>query len=595
MAESETPEKESSVKWAREAFEFLKLFRREQRQISGLLLLEIGWALLLVLVAKLSAADSEPMLGVPWPWDHWHARQFPLSTVFLVGALAVAGLWFFSSGLFLCLRLIVWRLLWYPLVLLSYAVALAAFVVTLPVLLLGMPIEQYRIKHWEATQTKYDRAKLAALKKDKRDVFLQLARDATKFRADWLTNWVGDLYASVMIGLSSGSSLGLATLYSYSYDEDEKAAKAPMQILATAMGRLQIKLRSLPSLHYIRFRILPPIVTVTNSQKARFVRRLLGLDAALWGSYLSTDPPRIWLNIELPPTGEKIDDKHKLVRSSEVDPFHAYPEIDPAIEVNQSEMWEVYVALLITLLQVLQVRQARKFTLYPKGVDRLYYSYSDRDAILTNLVKDALFSMPHTAAPVSEYPTAKDVLVSVAGSWIGKQLGGLIREDYSSNYELLRSVASRCVELHPDDSGGYYRLAALQCLLKDADGAEKTLAIGISKDQALQWIGWTQLSAWAGLAIHDLDSPLGDEAVRTAKAVVYCARAVAAGGEYARKSLRKDLEKTSFHLFATHRAEDRKELPSADVLLLYRTLGMPAFEVATTASDPAAGGGPPTP
>ena len=46
-------EQKASAKWAAEAFEVLRLFQRFGTRLPGLLGLEVGWAGLLVLVAKL--------------------------------------------------------------------------------------------------------------------------------------------------------------------------------------------------------------------------------------------------------------------------------------------------------------------------------------------------------------------------------------------------------------------------------------------------------------------------------------------------------------------------------------------------------------
>ena len=58
-------ESKAEGKWMAEAFDFLRLFRRVGRNGFGLLILEIGWALLVLLLGQLPHPDGPPAVELP--------------------------------------------------------------------------------------------------------------------------------------------------------------------------------------------------------------------------------------------------------------------------------------------------------------------------------------------------------------------------------------------------------------------------------------------------------------------------------------------------------------------------------------------------
>ena len=96
----------------------------------------------------------------------------------------------------------------------------------------------------------------------------------------------------------SGGRIGLAPIYSFTFGEDQRAAKAPLQTFASGVDRLQNKLSRLASVQLMQFEVLPIAVNVTTRRRAKMLRWLFGFDAVLWGSYVSTEPPQIAIQIE---------------------------------------------------------------------------------------------------------------------------------------------------------------------------------------------------------------------------------------------------------------------------------------------------------
>jgi hypothetical protein len=61
MTEASPTEPRHDAKYASEAFEFLRLFQRIGRSLTGLVFLELGWTLLTVLATRLAGTSGTPM------------------------------------------------------------------------------------------------------------------------------------------------------------------------------------------------------------------------------------------------------------------------------------------------------------------------------------------------------------------------------------------------------------------------------------------------------------------------------------------------------------------------------------------------------
>lgn len=563
----------SSSKWAAEFFDFLRLFQRVGGQLSGLLLLEIGWALLLSLVTKLSSTDSAPILGIPLISVDLqiYIIDVRLTSVFSIGALLIALGWLFNSETYLYFFLPLGRVLRFALIIVTHIVFIVlAIIVGFPSFLLSLPYELYLIGKWEKAQNP-EKLK-QTIEKNGKEAVLNYARTQIKFKSSWLLELLGDRYIHLLTALASVGKIGLAPIFSYSFEEDRIAAKAPLQIFANAIGRLRLKLGTLDVVRYIQFRTLPSIIKIETYERACQVRKWLGLDALLWGSYISATPPKIWLNIEQALTALQYD-KRKSEDRENYDPFRPLLDFDQyMLVIDQNDPFDAYIALLIALMLSLRARQTHKFTLYPKGVDKLYYSLTDEDAIFTSLIRDALFSVSSPIAHELTHPPAKQLLVNMAGKWVAKQLSGGYLDKYAGNFALLKEVVAQCIRLYPQDANAYYRLATLHCLLGDEDGARKALITGQEKDKELHWLDEYYLESMAIVELSSLGKSYTNENVQMAKLVSYAYRAISKQGDSAKESILSKFKETIF--YDLREIGMHTENPSVSEKIFYELLGI---------------------
>lgn len=569
-------EDNSSGKWAAESFDFLRLFQRIGSQFSGFIMLEIGWALLLLLVAKLSASDATPVIGLPWISANggFVARDVRLTTLFPVGSIGLALIWFFTSGLYLIVWMPIARCFRFLGVAIVTILVIALVILTLPIAFISFFVEEYLFRRWKK---KVDPEKLQQIVRDHGETTLrEVAKKAMKFDAMWLQNWIGNQGHKLMSRWASVGFVGLAPLYSYSYDEDLFAAKAPLQVFAEAIGRLRLKLKNLDAIHFLRFQSLPHLIRVTSHPSAEWLRKWLGLDALLWGSYLSVAPPKIWLNIEQRLTPVAID-QEKSKNWLEIDPLQSSMNLDRAMVVaDQNDPFDVYIVLVIALMEALKSRRETKWHSRFKWQDKLYLSGTAVDDIVTHLVRDVLLSLPVTPLkPDKNYPSAKEVLVEIGGKWIATALEGRFKlQQRTERYQLLEEVAQKCVQLKPEDSDNYYRLAVLQCLLDKETKALNSMKAAFDRDKNAKWADEVELMVHAQMDMFDLDIEGSRAEIKLAKAAIHVARAItfAKDKERERKYLLEDFQKSEYFTF---RQFVDKPLSAAENIL-YHYLDMQA-------------------
>jgi len=122
-------------------------------------------------------------------------------------------------------------------------------------------------------------------------VLNEVFKSSVKWHADWPWKFTADLVTQWRERIDSIALIGLAPFHSYSFEEEQKSAKAPLQIFAAAIRRLRLGLSDRKIVRHISFIVIPDIVSVESEESARRWRALFGMDTLLWGSYLSTSPP----------------------------------------------------------------------------------------------------------------------------------------------------------------------------------------------------------------------------------------------------------------------------------------------------------------
>jgi hypothetical protein len=273
------------------------------------------------------------------------------------------------------------------------------------------------------------------------------------------------------------------------------------------------------------------------------------------------------------------------------------------IIVDQEDLLDAYVAVAMALVHALNARELRRGGVLSQQLDRLrLYNWSDRDAIITALIKDCFFALPAeplrggaesqavaegsrglrlTRSNFSSSPTAKEVLIDVVGKWLGKQLDHWTSRDERYPTEFLEDVALRCTELRPQEPENHYRLAAIRLLLGKTDAARKAIDAARAHDSRARQATTTTLSVRAEMAVNDLDR-LSEEA----KCAIYVARAVARGGDETRSKLAEAFKKTL--IYQAWDLDIDKSPLSPPYTILFESLGLsyPAAEKPEATTQP---------
>ena len=588
---SEKSDESKDAKWAGELYSFIQLFRRESSHFLGLIILEIGWAVLMSLLLPLLPEGSFARTKLPF--------------VLVAGALTIAAIWLLFSGLIYYAWLILKRPVRAVLILILQALWFLVDIVadvSASIEIRSLKSRRgadYRGKLKQvAKQTASNRGRKAKSVRGNRELARLLRRreirNALGLRSIKIADGFKDKFSKRLAWLVSTGRIGLAPLYSYTYQEDEKAVKASMQLFTLASSRLSLTLRQHPAARRVGFSVLPPQVPVRNNVQAQVMRWLFDFDALLWGSYVSSEPPRIWLNIErrLAPISADSTDSE---RRAEIEAFRAGQVGDDLamVTIDQRDPLDAYIVLLVTLIEALRSRELKRFRLYPKVFDSLALSArSERQAISRHLVRDVLLRLPPmertvpalvTVAQIDARPeppvetemtpSAKSVLVAYVSQWLDEQLGSAINE-WKGDLEPLRDVARKCQKLLPDDAGPHYRLAVLNCLLDEKeDDARSELEKGLEKDLPLTWAAEQPLLfGYAVMKMNNLlDNSSRWDKVEIAKAAIYTARAIKARKVH--EDLIKAYKESNLYKWQTlDRRGGRKY--STSERLLYGVLGL---------------------
>jgi len=464
-------EKGGDAKWSSEFFNFLRLFDRFGTRVVGLLVLQLAWAVAVTIIPKHTPEHGPARISVPrWGPDFpWVLHPIPIGVVYAEGVVIVFALWMLRSRAYL---IVVRPLttLFRALAAMSLGVVSLFAGVTLGLALcvefrlrksrppawrsaIKKAVEETRRKAPRRQQGTHPRSRTPRRFCDRcshrLDVFANLDRGSPWFFADRVGEMCERLDAWILRRLISVGYIGIAPIASVSLEEDEKAAKAAMQNFAQALARLRLLLRSLPTSPYVRFIAVPPALSASVVQRADRLRRVLGLDALLYGSYQSVEPPRIWMNLARPiPPPKWISGKGTALAVA--DPI----EVDPSIRfsmalIDQRDPFDAYIVLSLALAETLRSRQLRwliddsfrgKLLRYAPLIysvsfndesDPLSSSRKDRLAIVGHLVEDVLLQVPQpSGTPPNEamrlaealrrqddspetviFPTAKRVLL----------------------------------------------------------------------------------------------------------------------------------------------------------------------------------------
>lgn len=590
-------EEKGRTKWASEIYDTLLIFRRISNQVYGLLLVELGWVLLLVLVAKLSPSGGNN----PQPAIVAVPLSGPLKVTDLVipGAIVLACFWIIWSRIITYVWLLVRCAFRRATVLLVDLVGFCFGLLNVFLLPITYPLELIRARRWIERLGKDAEEKLRKELADKAKDRLQrlierqdmgTAAGIYGFRIAWLafkghehdchqldklhsvignrelrrhavnatktsrwivfTNFIVPL-RRINTWLASRAYIAFAPLQSFNYEEDLNSSKAPAQVFAAASDRIQWQLQNVKLMRHISFNFLPQHWVPKNSSEAGLLRWFFGLNTLLWGSYLPEPPTRICLNIKQHPRRGEKEDKERMLRPME-DPFPlVFRTQYSTMVVDQQEALDAYIVLVVAILQTLQTRQSPSKKVLIRVLsgqlwDELQYSYSEVRQLIEHLVFDAfpLLSESHSTAH-DAYPSPRRILVEIVGQWIGHTLKRA--ESDSDAYAMvkdypatLRQMLKRCIELDPRISENYYRLAALNGLMGRPDeavrSADQAKRYEVIRDADASYF----ISAMADLTLRLSGS--SSQEISLAMFAAYAARAINIGTGRTKESLRENLE-----------------------------------------------------
>jgi hypothetical protein len=577
------------TKWASEAYAFLALFRRLRKRLPGLLMLEFGWGFLIRLVAPL--AEDKGTAGAT-PAVHGTAEPSAFM-IFLIGAAAIAAYWFLLSS-------DAWKVpfLWlarFGRPLASIGLSCTIVLVTLatsPLLILAALGDHLHFRLWLKRQ---DPARIAAAreavaapklreihekeskasnapprsfedwKKEKGDDWIsreqaKIAEPTLRSKFDseikmrFMIPW--EAFAAMLarwrVRLDSTALIGLAPFHSYSFEEEQKSAKAPLQIFAASIRRLRLGLSNRMITSRIRFLTVPEIVLIESDDSARRWRARLGLDTLMWGSYLSSNPPRIWLNLE----NKQIEDTRNN-DTGDAERLDLHPvrsgEVDFAMmEVDQDDPIECYLVVLVCLLRTLQRRpEPRKF-LFWESLDTLAWKKYSGERIFLRLVRPLLAKLETLPKTTGLDGSPAHLLVAYVSNWAAGQISWW--QPGEQELWLLRDMLRHCIRLDDASPEHCYRLGAVLCLLDDEAGAQDAFTQAQKRDGRSEYYSPDMVAISAGSYLELAYDRSSISAGDAAAAVAYVLRAVTLGGAGATKHISGRFEKTDYWKWQTRLA-----------------------------------------
>jgi hypothetical protein len=287
---------ESDEKVELKISELLHLFQRFGRSVLGLLLLEIGWTVLLVMASKLvpeggSGRDEEFSLLVGWE----------------IGAVLIAAGWSIYSRLYAYLTtpaLIAFRPIW------DFAFIFAMIVAGAFDHLRNRRIAAKRteeIEEWlsnnkeeaiakaqkgpeparprEELEGNYERWLAGYKEKFGDDALRKVAAKEVKLQPDRYIGWIGNMGLKLLSPLHSGLRIGIAPFNNFSHGDSLVSLKSPMEEFGSSIADLLSKLAHISDMRHLHFFTLPSHFAVRTHGHAKFALKLFKLDVLVWGHF----------------------------------------------------------------------------------------------------------------------------------------------------------------------------------------------------------------------------------------------------------------------------------------------------------------------
>lgn len=454
----------TSGTWATEVFDFLVLTQRFMNRIWGLLLLEIGWGVVLLIPKQLSDPNLAPSLKIPTGISITPLgvtfSDVELSIVYVFGAVFIALIWFLFSGLIVLFYLPIKRLV-------RILLASIVFILLLPLSLI-----------YRGFGLLVNLARRSSNQKPTADSN-QIITGRSSIFSVVLKRIFDQLFLNVEVALTP--------FFFGSYIEEEiKLAKTPTQIFSGIIGHIKSKLQRLRSVQSISYRFLPSLSRTNTPETLHFAKRLLGIDIVIWGSYVKLNPPEIWINLEFP---KYLSPSLFLQKGITNNPFILSDELNiSSFVIRQDDVIDAYSVILISLLAGQKLQRGAYFKLL--SILGVKVDIDDEeDSLIYHLITNILLKLDKPVETNDVYPTAKYILVMLASEWFAKRMSSKYLFQ-KNNLDSYREVMQKCIELNPGESKHYYRLAVVDCVCGNEKKAREGLEKGLKLDRGIKWAAW---------------------------------------------------------------------------------------------------------
>lgn len=582
---SEEPDLMSSLP----AREYLRLFRQEGRSLAGLVLLEIGWVLLLLLASKLAAGAGGTAAehGAPGRAVLW---SVPLNflEVWAIGSLAILFLWLLYSGLlnqvvriaYTPLRPLVHFLFTIVVIVIGLLDAIVSFILrTARNIAMPDPIKAHQGR-WIAEKRKeepqlsaeeanaaYDRWVADLKAKNGEGALEELIQKQERFdpfAAVWrLWQLVG---THILAPTQSSVRIGLAVPIIHSQTGGQRVQPEPFPNLLRAYASAKSRTKRLPVMRDVRMMILPLVVPISNHERARLWARLLSLDMLIWcdAPLSHMEPAHVFLQKSPERTNSTPeDDRFGNEYQRSLFPSNSNElRIDPqAFSLAMTDQLGAYAGFLVAVALAICRRRRRSLIHWLKTWDR---TFDFADQRVSELVEHLAFEvLPRLSLDDQDETTAPSIRWQIAGligSWVGRHMreDALTRAQWQRHGETrfgqqLMRILEACVRLAPERPENWFRMGALACFLENRDVALEAfhraseraqrrleikptgalvIADDVVKGEAKTGVGRAERLAWGRFAAH-------------------AACALAVGGDWETKGIR-ELLASDWVLLARH-------------------------------------------
>lgn len=586
--------------WASEVYDFLQLFKRVNKSFSGLVLIELGWLLFLLLLSRLVPIGDPPIIpSLYLPI----LGETLIKDLYLPGAILLIFIWIMTSR--------AWMYIWLPLhkiyrglaISILFLIGILLLAINVPLAVIAFPIHYWdinrrlrklsqeqlektsdtikrqiniEINFWKLAKddawvlckiikSKKDFEKISTAKSDspeyeaimnsliRKTIYSNLADES--FSIFFLMDFVQKQFIPVARNLYSQLIIGIAPLDSMNYSEELNASKAISQVFATTIQKMyEVRFQGKKDFQYVRFIVLPELVTPQNTNDASLLRKLTGLDLLLWGSYTTGDISNIWLNVN--------QKKHKLSKSKNKNDKRDERNFDAifgqetklgraSFSIEQSDIWDTYISFILIVIQAINDRSFRnkrekKINWY--ALDNLYYASSELDVVIEYLIWEVLRYLPANKINLTDLLSPKRYLVEIAGNWIGNKLMYLDSGETTESVALqLLPIAQLCIELVPDIAENYYRLGTIYALLGMVDESVTSFSSALQYESPNVFAKRTEHESEFEIELN-INSDRGDD-LSAGRLVAYIARYINIDGEKGKQEIKRTMEREIWVLY----------------------------------------------